>query len=124
MLDHVTAGNLDLAGQPQPIIELQDEEDDAGHSGRPGSDHQQSDQLGPDLLNSNGLNSITWYLVFLLRHELNIYSVFDTFYKIELVFGIHISRELKLFGLTHFPRPNIFMTIDIECNFMICQNSI
>ena len=73
MLDHVTAGNLDLAGQPQPIIELQDEEDDAGHSGRPGSDHQQSDQLGPDLLNSNGLNSITWYLVFLLRHELNIY---------------------------------------------------
>ena len=45
MLDDVAAGNLHLAGQPQLVVDLQDEEDDAGDPGRPGSDNQEPDQL-------------------------------------------------------------------------------
>ena len=50
VLDDVAAGQLDLARQPQLVVEVEGEEDEAGDGGGPGGDDQQPHQLGPDLM--------------------------------------------------------------------------
>ena len=51
VLDDVAAGNLHLPGQPQAVVQVQEEEDEAGDPGGPGRD--QSPNSSPQKSNPN-----------------------------------------------------------------------